>query len=423
MKITLYLIIPLILFNLTGCKDNDNLPPDLKQEFPESFSFSVNNPSDFYRNDASVSLQISNLRKREASFNVHAFLIWSGSKEISSQVIDENDDGQFDKIIFNIDLKAKGKKDLTIRYAQNGEKRRTYSKRTQAELSPKVNGNFVDRKYIGGRFNNVSYLKLPPEQTDHSEFIRYEGPGWESEKVGYRFYLDWRNAIDIFGKKVSSMVLQNVGQDGYDSYHEPADWGMDILKVGESLGIGSIAMWEDNQANRVSETDSVDCAILANGPVYSQIRTRYFGWKVGTSTYDLISDLSITAGSRLSKNFLQIVGEPYNLCSGLAKHEDTEFFQSETNEGDWGYIALYGKQSLAGDNLGTAIFFDTHQLIEITEDKINHVVVFKPYQNQLTYYFLAAWEQEPAGIKSKEEFVSYLNQMLKEFANPISTHF
>jgi hypothetical protein len=76
-----------------------------------------------------------------------------------------------------------------------------YQKRTQAEISVKTGGHFENRKYIGGDFENVNYLRVPDEHTDHSYYIRYEGPGWESDLVGYRFYLDWRNATDVFGKK------------------------------------------------------------------------------------------------------------------------------------------------------------------------------------------------------------------------------
>ena len=32
------------------------------------------------------------------------------------------------------------------------------------------------------------------------------------------------------------------------------------------------------------------------------------------------------------------------------------------------------------------------------------ILVLKPDQNKVTYYFSAAWEQEPNGIKTKEEF-------------------
>ena len=128
------------------------------------------------------------------------------------------------------------------------------------------------------------------------------------------------------------MVLQNVGLDGFDSYHEMADWGMDILKVGESLGIGSIGMWNEGKANRVAVTDSVTSEIVLNGSVESLIRTKYFGWKVGDRIYNLTSELSIFAGSRMTKHHLKIDGEAENLCTGIVKHPDAQLIQSEDNQ-------------------------------------------------------------------------------------------
>ena len=423
MKNFFLIIISISFCLLIGCGETDNFPADLKQQFPESLLFSVSNPADFSREEVSVFLKLGDVKKKQSSFNEKSYLIWSDDKEIPSQCIDTDDDGNLDAIVLTIGFAANEKKNLSLRFHQEGKSVRKYLKRTQAEISHKVGGKFEDKKYIGGEFKNVDYLKLPPEHTDHSFYIRYEGPGWESDKVGYRFYLDWRNATDIFGKKIPDMVLQNVGQDGFDSYHEPADWGMDILKVGESLGIGSVAIWEDGKANRVAETSEVDCKIVSNGPVYSQIRTRYMGWKVGAGQYDLISDLSITAGSRMTKHQLEITGGAQNLCSGLAKHPDTEYFQSKMDEGGWAYIALWGKQSLAGDNLGTAVLFSTRQLAEINEDQLNHVVVLKPDQNKVTYYFSAAWEQEPNGIKTKEAFKNYLDQTMTELNAPIAVEY
>ena len=61
---------------------------------------------------------------------------------------------------------------------------------------------------------------MPDEHTEiHLFSVGIKGPGWESDKVGYRFYLDWRNAADIFGKKVDTLVLQDVGQDGLIRSH------------------------------------------------------------------------------------------------------------------------------------------------------------------------------------------------------------
>lgn len=50
-------------------------------------------------------------------------------------------------------------------------------------------------------------------------------------------------------------------------YHRRAIWGIDILKVGESLGIGSVGMWLHSKAHRVSTTDRVLCELVLDGPV------------------------------------------------------------------------------------------------------------------------------------------------------------
>ncbi len=392
---------------------------DLKKSFPESLELSVKNPASIARKDAAMILEIAAIKTKAKNFNEQAFVVLAGDKEIVSQANDFNGDGIADQIVCVADFNPNEKKTLTLRYAKSGAAVREYPKRTQAELSHKAGGKFVERKYQGGEFMNVQYLRVPPEHTDHSLYIRYEGPGWESDKVGYRFYLDWRNAADIFGKKTPDMVLQKVGLDGFDSYHEMLDWGMDVLKVGESLGIGSLAMWHDGKANRVAQTDSITCAIIANGAVQSDIQTKYFGWKVGEKFYNVVSNLSITAGSRLTKHSVQISGEPENLCTGIVKLDSTQLFSSPDANMGWVYLATYGKQSLANDDLGMAVLYRKNDLIKVTEDQHSHVVVLKPQNGRLDYYFLGVWEQEPNGIKTAEAFEAYLNHTMVELNSPV----
>lgn len=414
-------VIPLwFLILLMSC--SSEIDQTIKNEYPRSLQLQVKNDAPKARTDEAVAIDCDDLSVKSPDFNPDAFVVFSHGAELPSQAIDLDADGNPDQIVAVMDFKPKEQKKLTIRYASSGVKTRDYPRRTQAELSVKVGGQFVNRKYEGGTFQNVSYLRVPPEHTDHSFYIRYEGPGWESDKVGYRFYLDWRNATDIFGKKTSALVLQNVGLDGFESYHQMSDWGADIFKVGESLGIGSIGTWYENKANRVAQTDSVTCAIVANGPVYSQIRTVYNGWQVGPQKVTLTSDLSITAGSRLTKTVLTIDGELENICTGLAKHENTEFFSKQPEQSqDWGYIALWGKQSLASedDELGIAVLYPGKQLLQLAEDDLNHVVILTPENGKVSYYFLAAWDQEPNGITTSQAFVDYLNTTVQQLNQPI----
>ena len=395
-------------------------PPDqLKQAYPETVTFSVKNPAAIARQDAAIVFDLAALKTKAPEFNDKAFVVLHNARELPSQTIDRNNDGSVDAIVCVADFAANEAQALTVRYAKSGVLAREYPKRTQAELSHKVGGRFVNRKYEGGTFQNVQSLRVPPEHTDHSFYIRYEGPGWESDKIGYRFYLDWRNATDIFGKKTAAMVLQNVGQDGFDSYHAISDWGMDVLKVGESLGLGSLAMWHEGKAQRVAQTDSITCAITANGTVQARIQTKYFGWKAGGGVYDVISNLSINAGSRLTEHNVMIAGEPQNLCTGIVKLDSAVTLAAPESNAQWTYLATYGKQSLVPDQLGMAVLYRKSDLIEVAEDQHSRVVVLKPVEGRLTYYFLGAWEQEPGGITSPEAFAAYLDQTVAELNTPL----
>ncbi len=287
---------------------------------------------------------------------------------------------------------------------------------TYAEISAKKGGEWEGREYMGGEFENVSRLEVPEEHTDHSWYIRYEGPGWENSQVGYRLYLDWRNAIDIFGKKTDTMVLHQVGQDNFDSYHEESDWGMDILKAGKSLGIGSYGRYMNDTVAHFREVENT-IAEVANTDISSVVKIEYQGWKTGDKSIDLLARLSIFEEDRFTKVQLSPSEAISGLTTGIVKFEDIDLMQQEGD--DWGYIATYGAQTLVNDEdkLGMAVFYNKNEVEEITEGPHDHLVVFKEQETPVTYYFLGAWEQEPGGITSKEDFEADLNEKLENLNN------
>lgn len=374
------------------------------------------------RVDAYVVLNSTELKNADESFDTQSLKIYDGEKEIPYQI--EKNKSKGDQILLVVDIKANQSKELKLVWGN--DKKSEFKSRTYAELAMKNPSFFDGKKFRGDTFQNVTKIKVPSVHTDHDALFKYEGPGWESEKVGYRFYLDWRNATDIFGKKVNELVLKNIGihdtlaQD--DSYHNMQDWGMDIFKVGNSLGIGSLAMLSNGRVVMVSKTDSIYCAVSKNGPIKSEVKTNYYGWQVDNKKFNVESRLSITAGSRLSKHAIVINGEPDNLVTGLAKYEGTSFMKSNNKKG-WNYIALYGKQSLAGDDLGIALFYKQKDFIELTEDNLSQIVKLKPTNGKLEYYFAAAWQQEFNGIKNQNEFEKYLNETIQELNNPLKVEY
>ncbi len=412
----------MLLFLMGAMQSNSLFAQRLEREFSQSAKIRVVNPLNEARESVLVYIDKNQLRQQVPAFNEKGFVVMDGKVELASQYNVEDKD--YPGLVLVLDrLEANESKELVIRYRKNGSSVRQYPKRTQAEISHKVGGRFENRKYIGGNFKNVDYLRVPDEHTDHSYFIRYEGPGWESDKVGYRLYLDWRNAVDVYGKKVNEPVLQQVGLDGFDSYHNMQPWGMDVLKVAKSLGLGSLAMLHNGQAVRVEKTDSVTSRVTLNGNLLSTINTNYYGWAIAGAKYNLDSRLAIHAGSRLTAYHLTIDGAPENLSTGIIKDKKAKVFTSKAEGNKWGYLATYGAQSLADDKLGLAVLYRLEDLADMTEDNFSHIVKMRPAQGKLTYYFLAAWEQEKDGIKNEAEFLKYLDKTIKELSNPVKIEF
>lgn len=295
----------------------------------------------------------------------------------------------------------------------NAQKYDIKTAKTYAEISAKTDGKWEGRKYIGGTaFKNVDRLKLAPEHTDHSFDIRYEGPGWENNRIGYRLYLDWRNAIDIFGKKTSAMILPVVGQDNFDSYHEMSDWGADILKAGKGIGIGSVDRYLNNEKLHFREVDSTIAAVV-NKDKESGVKVNYYGWKTASDKIDFTSILTIKPDQLYTKHTIQASKEIKGICTGIVKQKNTELLKKESKNKKWAYLATYGTQSLVPDKLGMAIFYQVNTIENIADTDLDYLLVFKPTTKANSFYLLGAWEQEQNGIKSQEDFVKYLDAQLE----------
>ncbi|MDQ8205372.1 glycoside hydrolase family 88 protein [Pelagicoccus sp. SDUM812003] len=377
----------------------------------------IANPTENLRLDQKVDLRMVDLGLEEGASEAEFVIAMDGHIPVRAQAWDKNGNGLADTVSVLLDFSPVEETTLDIRVDADAAQANIFPPRTFAEISRKFGGEWEGQEYHGGEFENVRSLTTPPNHKDHSYYIRYEGPGWESDKVGYRFYLDWRNGFDIFGKLTPAMVLKDVGQDGFDSYHEPADWGMDILKVGSSLGSGGYGIWVDGAAERISKTQALTCEILENGPVLSQFRTTYQGWEgAGQEKMDLVADISIHAGSRLSWVRLRPSEQAEKFCAGLVKHEGNEVFTGSrdiTGEA-YTYLASWGPQALDGSDMGMAILVREKNLDKFTSDDQNELAVFDRTIKGVEYAFLAAWSKEPGGIKSKEAFEAYLEETARD---------
>ncbi|WP_207951678.1 glycoside hydrolase family 88 protein [Pseudomaricurvus alcaniphilus] len=355
----------------------------------------IANPVDHLRRDQAIYLDMAQLGLR-ADADTAQLGFYRGDQVVAHQFIDSDADGQRDQALVMLDLQAGEKLQLALR-DKSAADMAPQVQRSHAEIGVKAGGNWQGSKYEGGVFQDVEAVTLPPQYTDHSQFLRYEGPGIESDVIGYRVYLDWRNGFDIFGKQQAGLQLAQVGLDGYQSYHEPADWGMDILKVGKSVGIGGFGYWENGALTRVSEVKGWSARIVEDGSLYSAFAINYDDWTVAGKTVDVRAQLAMVAGSRLARVNLKTDPGLEQLAVGLVKHADTEVLKGSldiTGEA-WSYLATLGPQALDGQPLLMFVLFKRETLVELTEDEHNQVALLKVRGGELEYYFGAQWAGEP----------------------------
>ena len=257
----------------------------------------------------------------------------------------------------------------------------------------------------GGK--QVQSIRMPEGFKQGDKIVAYEGPGWESDKVAYRIYLDGRNALDIFGKKTSDLVLSKVGRG--DDYHAMADWGMDILKVGNSLGAGGFGVFENGQVRQIGNADSYGAEIASDTNSEATVKVTHFNSE--SCGGDVAGFYTAKAGEYATH--VRIEGAcalPY--AAGIVIHEGTASIQSEGNNG-WQYIAQFGEQSLVPDTLGMAIFYNAEDIVSRGQDNDDNYIVFK---NGVTpnYITAAIWAQDASGIDTNAAFIDWLNKTQAE---------
>ncbi len=95
-------------------------------------------------------------------------------------------------------------------------------------------------KQEDGIYQEVDNYRALPCNDGFEIIAQAESVNWENDKIAFRVYFDCRNVKDLFGKLKSEMIIDKIQTPELPSYHELADWGMDVLHCGSSSGSGGL---------------------------------------------------------------------------------------------------------------------------------------------------------------------------------------
>ena len=280
-----------------------------------------------------------------------------------------------------------------------------------------------DTMPVNAQPTDFSKHPLPPYLT--------EGPAWENDKVGFRLYFDVRNGKDIWGKTTNRMVLDEVGTDTAKNYHQQADWGMDILKVGASLGAGALALQvplpngKDTLVRLGGKNiDQVTYEKLADGPIRAICRLTYKNWKVaeGLAPVTVVEEIAIWGGQYFYESKVWVKGAPANakLVTGIVNLHSNAVY--EANSTGYRSIYTYDAQSENKDKLGMAIVMPAAQVAgtgttpNANTDIQNTYIMKANITNDqpVMFRFYAGWEKSDSRFSTPEGFKQFIESEISK---------
>jgi hypothetical protein len=333
-------------------------------------------------------------------------------KLLPSQCDDMNGDGRWDELVFLFDLGS-------------GESRKLLFEPVEATAYPVFDERTHLRFCRANEPHDTAWGDLRMKTNDTKFTIpvyQMEGPAWENDIVAFRNYYDARNGIDIYGKRVHEMVLDSVGVNGRD-YHALAAWGMDILKVGNSLGAGAIAIGTGDSLYSVGICEEGRFRLISQGPVRTVFELSYKNVPAGDRLYSVTQQISIYAGDDFYRSSVQVDGlkGDEELVTGIV---DLHALAADHTEvGNMKIMSTLGKQSMNDDVLGMAVIFPSSEFKRYWEAPATgpgvvstHLVSLRLTAGQPTIYaFVAAWVLQDEKVKDKE----YFNKVVKEAAEKL----
>ena len=386
----------------------------------------LSNPEDLALVDKAISIARSEIPVIPGE-NVFPLLM-AGTDTIPAQLDDLDGDGQWDELFFVVNLAPQGTLALDLSWT---ESELAFPARTSVTFGKREGRDLPVRPITADTLlaNEIhALLGYQPYQTD--------GPSWENDKVGFRHYFDGRNSKDLFGKKVASMSLETVGisaQGGVeDNYHVMADWGRDVLAVGNAVGIGGINLMIGDSISRIGTAagDSVTnverstFSIAKEGSVRSVFDFNYLNWRPLDRTYQVHERVSIWPGMYAYQNTVNVAGlqGDETLLVGLV-NSNTRNSLKEINASDKYVVLLtHDQQSYEREWwLGLALILPKDVYLGYAEAPKTGIFSNTFYgklkveeQLPVTYFAVGCWELSDEGFRDPIYFEDYVVNLARQ---------
>ena len=287
------------------------------------------------------------------------------------QSVDEDGDGIKDVLLFQPKIAANSKKKFEI----------------------------VKTSEITKSVENWCYSRFVPERIDDY--------AWENNKVAFRTYGPvaqkmtedkvkggtLTSGIDAWLKRVEYPILNKWYEkytNGTGTYHKDTGEGLDNFHVGDSRGIGGVAVKVDDMYYYSKNFTS--WKTITTGPIRTSFILTYADWDAAGNKITEVKKISLDYGQFLSRFEISITGTK-TLSPGITLHENDGKTEANLKQG---WIDYW--QTLDDSELGTGIVFPKNTSISFEKyvtsqkDLCNLYVALKVKEDKVVDYSGFGWK-------------------------------
>ncbi len=354
---------------------------------------SVSNPIALSRYSETVSIDLRGLFQHHPALKGKELSILEKKKVLVSQLIDNDQDGIEDELIF------------------------------QSAFAPNETKNFVilpaEKKQ---QFTSVTDCRYVLPRADLA---------WENDRIAFRIYgsvlagnVD--NGTDVWTKRVRYPIVKKwydgEGQTPKIVYHEDHGEGADFFSVGRSLGAGSAGLVWNGKLLQPGLFNNF--RIITTGPIRTSFEVYYTSMMLDSFPTLVSKRVSLDAGEQLNmvteRYITAVKTDSLTLRTGLVKRKSV----TSTRSGGGRILSLWGpvNSETVNGELGTAVILPRNN-ITVSEDTV-HCFITAPFATlqQITYYSGAAWSRM-GDITGEQQWTGYLEGFLSRIRKPLIVTF
>ena len=382
----------------------------------------VSNPTAVAKTDAPVVIRFSEVKKLK--FAVASASVKSNGTEIPCQLDDLNADRKNDELAFVVNLAANETKTFDVTLSAEAK--------ANSPLSGKLEGSAKARTYADmqlndkkGKYPFITRLEAPGKVNVYSD-LYHHGAAFESELTAYRIYFDHRQNIDIYGKVKRQLELPDT--HFYTTAEQQAQgYGNDVLWAGQSVGCGSLKLWDGSAPQNWTEVETRGQRIISAGPVRTLVEVS----DLGVNGYDVRTLYTLWAGHRevevcasLSKPL-----ESTMFCTGVQKYgpqPESIIRESEGIAASWGkdypeQSSDKAKEQFPPEAVGLAVYVPADYRISSAESDINCLFTLgKKGQTSFRYYVSFCADKEANGYHSASAWFASLDAWKAALDAPVT---